>query len=285
MFGNVYPISGMAKSIKKRMYNDNDSVILITGATGSGKTTFAIQLAQAIEEEKFDISKSVIYKPENIIEQLRERPRYSCTIIDEAVRSVYSREWYSKANIQINKYFRVMRKDNKTIILITPGIKDVDSGIRNNRAGWWFHVLERGSVVMFINDFLPFSGGGFYLEENLKLFKKCRGAAYVRNDKQKMELYQKATGFGGFLRFDKLDDKILKEYRGLALKANLDITDVDESDREKGYRMALGNIATQLKGLHKITPPTLAEYSKGYLDVRTLQKYMVKAKKENAAKN
>jgi len=273
-------LKDIGKRIRKRMHNDDDALILVTGRTGCGKSTFAIQLAHYIDPN-FDIETGVVYHTDKIIKQLRDRPRYSATIIDEAIRTTFSREWYSQMNISLIKYFNVSRKGNKTVILTVPNLKSIDSGLRNERAGWWFHIPEKGEAILFVNDFLPFSGGGFYIDENNKLFKNCRGSAYIKNKKQRLALFQKSTGFAGVFSFERLPEDVFSRYKHLAEEANKDIEDfVAGSARLLQFRRAFGYLAFEVKKKYNLKPKEIGEICGGIITDRTIWNLIAEAKKE-----
>ncbi len=252
----------IAKTINERVRDDYDAVMAITGGEGVGKSTFGIQLGKAIDTN-FTLEKNILFYAENMIDQMRGNPRYSYNMVDEAARALYSRTWYEKRQILINKYLRVCRKENKILALIIPNFWDLDSGIRNKRVLIWIWILERnsrtgiGKAAMFINDFNQFYSDPWGLKEGQRLFSRLRGMDYLMRDDIRYKNIAKIPSFVCFFEFPKLNDKLFAEYRELAEKANEELE--KSEDVEDKYRAAFMELCYSLNMDEKVPVMLLQE--------------------------
>lgn len=266
----------MGKSMKRHVRNDFDVNALITGKEGIGKSTVGILVGEEADPN-FDYARNIIYRPEKIIEQIRGLNKYEAALIDEAIRILYARTFYNKAQIAVNKYLRICRKENKIMIWVIPHIMDLDSGVRNRRIEWWINVLDRdnetgiGTAALFVNDKNPIWSDSWGLEEAKKIFKSFRGRRYVMERTERMQMIRKMPSFVTFFEFEKLTDDKFARYRQLAEAANKDIADVEElGDRESQYKNFLRGVIYRLKNEQNVSVKTLLEMGDEYLSQRTI---------------
>ena len=120
-------IKTLARLIRKRLREDWDVVIAVTGQEGCGKSTLAIELGMAVDKN-FDLEQNIIYIPDykliakKITEELK---KYSVLIIDEAIKTMYKRRWQARAQIFLNQLYSICRKQNIATILCMPSFSTV----------------------------------------------------------------------------------------------------------------------------------------------------------------
>jgi len=266
----------IGRSMKKHVRNDFDVNALITGKEGIGKSTVGILLGEEADDN-FDYARNIIYRPEKIIQQIRGLNKYDAALVDEAIRILYARTFYNKAQIAVNKYLRICRKENKIIIWVIPHIMDLDSGVRNRRIEWWINVLDRnketgiGTAALFVNDRNPIWNDSWGLEDAKKLFRNFRGRRYIMDKNQRDQMIRKMPSFVTFFEFEKLADDKFERYKQLAEEANKDISDVEEiGDMDGQYRNFLRGVLYKLKNEHKFSVQQFMKMGEDYLGQRTV---------------
>lgn len=270
-------MSLIADSLKRRVRNDWDAVLAITGEEGVGKSTLGIQLGRQIDAE-FSLEKNIIFDPENMVDKVRGNTRYSVNIVDEAARALYSRTWYERRQILINKYLKICRKENKILFLIIPDLWELDSSPRNKRVLLWIWVLERdkqtntGKAAMFINERNQLYPDPWGLKEGQKIFTKVRGMNFLLNKELKYKMISKLPSFVCFFEFPKLEDDIYSKYRELADKANEELEarwDVDDK-----YKAAFTKICCYLNRYNRVSALDIAGMVEGLVSRETVNRLM-----------
>ncbi len=269
-------IKMMGRSMRKHVHNDFDVNALISGKEGIGKTTLGIMLGEECDPA-FELDKNIIYRPEKVIKQIRALEKYQAALIDEAIRILYARTFYNKAQIAVNKYLRICRKENKILIWVIPHIMDLDSGVRNRRIEWWIWVLERdnktgiGKAAMFVNDKNQVWDDSWGLNEAKKIFKAMRGRRFLMDVDERDRAIRKMPSFVTFLEFEKLADDKFAEYKRLAEEANKDISDVEElGDIENQYRNFMRSLVYNLKNKHNFKVDDLLEMGENNISKKTM---------------
>ena len=165
------------EAIKKRVRNDFDIVICVTGEEGIGKSTLAMQMGFLLDD-KFDIKKNVCFvpTPENVKKQFGEIDRYGCLVIDEGTEVFYKLDWMTSFQKTLVKMFKRERKQNKIVIICLPAFMDLTKSMRNDRVKLWFHVFKRGLAGIFTkHPSQLFSDDPWMLSDNAKTFQKVFG--------------------------------------------------------------------------------------------------------------
>ncbi len=146
-------LKDFANLVKRRLRQDWDLVIAITGEEGCGKSTFAMILG-ALIDRRFDFEKNVSFLPDEkeIRNEFRRLKKYQCYVIDEAIRSLYKMNFMSSLQQSLIQMWATERFQNKATILVLPRFKDLTENFRNHRVKVWIHVLARGHAVAYIRD-------------------------------------------------------------------------------------------------------------------------------------
>lgn len=214
--------------INDRLRNDWDIVISVCGIEGVGKSNFAIRLCKAIDPT-FKIDKNIIFNPEpDQVENtvLRDMPRYTAILLDEAINVSYNRTWASAKQIKLNKTMHIWRNQNKAAVFCMPYFTDFDSYLRKQRIFINFHIIQRGLAICFIRDSSPFVNlDPWSLEENnLVLQRESKGLPFeMLGTRKKISIMKKCKGFYSYFFFDKLSDAQNKLYLELKEKVAKEI--------------------------------------------------------------
>jgi len=114
-------------------------IIIINGATGSGKTYAALELADQISKAcntPFETNTNVAFNVVDLIlksELSINKKRGSCLIFEEVGAmggGASSREWQSKNNKGFFSFLQTDRHRNKVIIMTTPSFAYLEAGAR-----------------------------------------------------------------------------------------------------------------------------------------------------------
>ncbi len=125
--------------------DDNDVIIGVTGRRGSGKSSFAIQVARRYVEKyfgetNFDVKRYIAYNNEDVMEKIHTLPKYSPLIGDEAVRFAWSREWNKTDNKELAKLTTQIRTKKFIFFMNIPKLAWIDSVYREGMLDIWIWV-------------------------------------------------------------------------------------------------------------------------------------------------
>jgi ribosomal protein S13 len=209
----------LVRRLRKRLRNDKDAIVVLTGERGIGKTVCAHCLARGVSE-KFDMRSHTLFDPE--VERLKDIiykfPKYSATVVDELIRIGYRRNWASVGNKLLIELYNLCRYQNQTSFLCIPNFNDIDKDLQDN-VTLWVHVVDRGTAVVFKSDQNPFVADKWHLRENEKLIQgEDRGLSMNKwglNDKlnvfeHKIPNFYTWFGFPDFTPEEKVLYKALK---------------------------------------------------------------------------
>lgn len=130
------------EQIKKDVRNDNDSLILVDGAEGSGKTILASCSAKYVDSS-FNVDRITFDVEEffNSAELLKDE-HYKAIQYDEAVTGLFSTDFMKEEYKNLIKLLSVARKRNLIIFMCVPKITLLSSHIVNHRASGLIHVYK-----------------------------------------------------------------------------------------------------------------------------------------------
>jgi len=212
--------------LSSHLRNDYATVIGITGAMGTGKSTLGIWTSYCINPFEFEIAKNCVVAPESeeFIKQFESLSRYSGLLGDESAWYAYNRTFMKSFQIYLMQYLKTSRKHhNKAIILCMTSVHKFDKDLRTGDTMFnWIHLLDRGIGVVFQSTRNFFSNDGFRIRENERLFEEWKG----RKKDNQIDLAalvefleQKASNFIDIIRFPDLPPEWKKEYLGLTINA------------------------------------------------------------------
>lgn len=125
---------------------DNDTVIVVTGKEGVGKSTFARWLAKQVNP-KFSTA-WVVFSGAEFMELAVKLPPGSVVILDEATEGGYSRDAMTTRNKELTKFLMVSRQRRLTTIILFPNIRWLDPYISEHRAAYWCLIEKRGIALV-----------------------------------------------------------------------------------------------------------------------------------------
>ena len=142
--------------LRKRIEDDWDNVVLITGAPGSGKSTLGIRLARAISGARFRPS-SVTFSAPQVLARLEAGVKGDSIVYDEAVLGLLSSEYRSPETMALQKASNIVRAKGMTLILCIPDAWDLAKSFRARRADVWIHCRAnpRGQGLVHVRDYSP----------------------------------------------------------------------------------------------------------------------------------
>lgn len=242
------------RAIKRDVKQNFDSVVLVTGEReGIGKSTFAIQCARIIDGPRFALDRNIIYDPdvEAVQTALKGLPRYTPIVFDEAVKVLFNREWYSKVNIFLNKWYKVSRKLNQISFMCIPDISDVDSKFFQTKVTWWVHVIDRGTAVVRFKDWVADELDKWHLKDNAKVIRRTAGFLKVSQVplELKMRAYRRTSNFVGEVHFEDLPKDLSDEYKRISEEYSKKFEffgDGGESKREQVFRSKFDGVIASL---------------------------------------
>lgn len=122
--------------------HEHDKIIAVTGREGYGKSTLALQLALAVDE---DLSvDQIIFNRDRLEDRLRVADPGEVLIVDEAGISMFSQEWWDEMQRQIIKRLVSGRVKGLRIFFVSPHLKMLNNQIRNRRLDQWFYCHAIG---------------------------------------------------------------------------------------------------------------------------------------------
>lgn len=179
-------IEQLTRGIRKKIQDDWDYKIGISGTPGVGKSVLSIQIAKGIDPT-FTLKERLAYEVEEIVPMLDKTPQYGVMIIDEGTKALYKREAMRPESRWVNKVLSVIRAKNKCVIINTPRIGDIDIDVRENSIVGRAHVTHRGRAIWFLKDKTINKGDPWHLEDDKLLRKRTFKGSFVFTDLNKDE--------------------------------------------------------------------------------------------------
>ncbi len=205
------------RAAEKRVADDWDMVIAITGEEGVGKSTLGVVLSQEMDD-RFDWIRSVAYLPSHkeIEDKFFALKSKQVFLVDEAIKVLYKLKWADKLQIRINEMYATERWQNKITILCIPRFTDLNEMFRNHRVKIWIHVMERGHAVAFIKDETNiFFSDPWHLKENAtKILKYTKNKKSVMlASEEKITMFKRSINFWFDFYFPDLPEDQAEIYR------------------------------------------------------------------------
>ena len=236
----------LVKQIRKRLKDDKDIVISITGEEGSGKSCLAVLLGCLIDI-KFDLRDNISYIPDSkeIVREFNRLNPYQCYVIDEAIRSLYKMQFMSKLQQALVEMWATERYQNKVTILVIPRFRDLTENFRNHRVKLWIHVLERGHAIVYIKDDDAHNTDPWYIDEVSKFKKRAfrgKNPALLPLDKR-INIEKKTINFLEYVQFPDFPPEIKEQYVKYKTASRIQY----EKDKKKEEETSVGRLAIKLK--------------------------------------
>lgn len=213
-------MENIVKIIQESLKTDLDSVVAVGGIEGSGKSTLSILLCRKLDD-KFRLDRNVIFQPtvSVVTKKIYGLPRYSPISIDEAMRTMYKRNFATTESKTQALIFSMCRKQNKPIFLNIPNFFDLDSYYRNHRVRVWIFIPKRGLAMVLMKDPSPFIADPWHQKENQKIMERI-----MKKDKfnigKLIQALRTTRNYVYEFEFPDLDDKTKILYKHYADKLN-----------------------------------------------------------------
>jgi len=129
------------QDLKKK---DKDTVLVVDGKEGSGKSTFAMQIGKYVDPS-LDLSR-IVFSPEDFREAILKAKKGECIIYDEAFTGYSSRSSLSPVNRVLVSLAMQMRQKNLFILIVLPTIFLLDKYMAMFRTKALVHVYESKGI-------------------------------------------------------------------------------------------------------------------------------------------
>ena len=205
-----WSLKEFAEMLKDGIGNKFDAFVLITGATGTGKSSLAIKILNKFPD--FKLKDKLIYKREDLIRLIKNH-KNSYAFADELISMGNKRKFYNIEQIELIEVLTKFRSNYNILVACVPLFFSVDKEL-TKLISIHLQVIERGLAVihMPIRNRI-FSDDIWDVDINKKLenfWSKKR-----RENPNYQPKYWQYTTFAGFLPFEKLSEKQEEEYEAL----------------------------------------------------------------------
>ena len=165
-----------------------DTMLLVSGGKGTGKSSFSIMLARewcSLLGISFSAKNHMAYSNQQVQERIDNLPRFSCLICDEAINFASAAEWSKVENRELRKKLAQVRTRHIFFILCWPmKVSKIEKSYLDSFVNYWIHVIKRGVGAIFVPDLNPVSDAW-----RLNLFKDVGGfTEFTGIDKVKKKL-------------------------------------------------------------------------------------------------
>lgn len=187
------------KVIPRLKKKDEDYVLVVDGEEGAGKSTFAMQVAKAIDPS-FDLSK-VCFTPDEFHSTIISATKGQVVVFDEAFRGLSSRGTLSAVNKMLVEMMMEIRQKNLCILIVLPTYFLLEKYVALWRAKGLFHV------------FRSHGRRGYWRYYN----RKQKKILYLRGKKDYGYGYVKSGFKGRFYAYYTIDEEKYREKKKQAL--------------------------------------------------------------------
>jgi len=177
-----YTITDFADLIKDVLKSNRDAVIVYSGFSGEGKTTFGVHTCKAVSKcfgREFSFDKNMAIGADDFLDKAVKLPRYSVLMGDEAINIFFKRESLNKDRIKAIKIMDTIRKRNLCLILNIPQFWSLDTHILQGKVRFWGYIDKRRSCHMFKPIRHPFSEDVWNRRINKKMVWNWDDLSYI----------------------------------------------------------------------------------------------------------
>jgi len=211
------PLYLFKEMLEGRRNNERDNIILITGARGDGKSTFAGKILFQFED--FDPYEQMVYNKEDMFKLIKKKNGYVWA--DEAVVNAARGNVTTRANKMLHEIVTINRDNFNIIFFCMPFVEDFDTKILQYVSAW-VHIDSRGvGVVLLPSNKGIFGKRNWDIDSMKKIFdefqKENQGVGHVP--------YWIYPNFRGYIKFNKLtkrQEEIVREIKTLRKNENID---------------------------------------------------------------
>lgn len=242
-----------------RVFIEKDNIVLITGARGSGKTSYSLRMITGFDnfrkieeyynkEANINKKEKILYKLENYtsfvmeehmafqrkeLQELCRSIKRGFVLADEAIVNVARRNAMSKANKILHEILTINRKNFNTIFFCLPSVEDFDISILQYIT-IWVHIDSRGlGCVMLPNAKSIFGRKTWDIDKMKKTYDKF----LEENPRATQVPYWLFDNFRGYIKFGKLPKSLEERYLDIAHEKKNRDTKEEESNKIKKPRL------------------------------------------------
>lgn len=174
-YRNYKTFKDFAKLLFYRQLSNYDSMVLITGLKGVGKSNASIMLAQyytdfmnhflnthpATKDKphkriQFQLKRNIGYTREDTYNNIAEFNKFEACIADESLNFISSEDWNKAENKALKKRLGMVRTKHLLFIMNFPNkIKKVDKVYLESYVDYWIHIYAKGQGAIFVRDHNP----------------------------------------------------------------------------------------------------------------------------------
>jgi hypothetical protein len=234
---------------------NEDRIYLVDGREGTGKSSFTFQQAKYINPT-FDVP-SICFSPRQFLELLRNAPKGSVIVFDEAFRGLSSKGSRSKINKDIVEALMEVRQRNLVIFIVLPTIFLLEIYAAVFRSESLLHVYKlkkRNSLGQKKRGFKIYNYQNkktLYLRGRAKYFSysrpritKAKGEFYVKkNDTYPTGIPYESFNLQAYLK--KKDEAFKKKEE--------DVSDAEAKYKQQRDLIIKGMYKDKIKSLRKLS--------------------------------
>ena len=130
------------KHLADRIKNNQQNVIVVDGDTGSGKSTFAIQLCYALAKKQkvnFNLNEDYIYSLGDLMKKLDGQCNNPISLFDEGSLLLNSKSSQRREDMSMVALFDTMRSRGWTTVICIPSINQLNKTVRTVHADFLCH--------------------------------------------------------------------------------------------------------------------------------------------------
>ena len=204
-------IKSFVKFLLYRSLSNFDSLVLVEGIKGAGKSSFAVLMAVMwckMLDIKFDPNKHIAYTNAQVMHAIDTLPPFSPIICDEAVNFAVSTEWAKTENRELRRKLAQIRTKHFFFMLCFPmKISKVERTYLESFVNYWISIFFRGTGAMFIRDMNP-----AFDSWRIKDFDKIGSYNEFTPREVIMKKLQKHPNFWKMLNIPPLPEKVYERY-------------------------------------------------------------------------
>jgi len=187
-------IDYIAATIRERIKDGFDSIVMITGARRTGKSTLGLQIARKVSPS-FDLD-SIAFRVEDFSEVLNKNPYadpshdvWPQAFLDEAGHGLYSKEWMSLWQRNLVKCLEVIGMKKQVCYFILPHMQKLTGDVRDEMAHIWIDVdtwgFKRGYAEVYMGTRNKFKQSIFWQCEAVFKFDELKGEFWTKYEDKK----------------------------------------------------------------------------------------------------
>lgn len=206
-----------------RNLNNYDSMLLITGDKGKGKSSFALMLAREwcrcinrymLEKHnmktnvRFNPKRNMAYTNVQVMNAIEKLDKFEVLVCDEAIDFASAQNWNKRENKELKIKFGKIRTKHLFFILCWPWkINKLDKVYFESNINYWCDLYERGEGAVFVKDMNPYNDPW-----KIDLFKDIGNFNEFTPKYDKERIYSRHPNFWSMITANKPSAEFYKKY-------------------------------------------------------------------------